>query len=150
MHSLCRYKECNQLTTLKLSFLVAISLEAAQQQEGAHELQQQAINIRERQTLPIYRRELGEHHPFTATILDSLSENYHALGDLKSAKRYAREGLQIRQEVLKDHMDTAKSLFDVAMVYKAMEEFPEAKNHLEKCEAMQRKVLDDNIIDLER
>ena len=133
-----------------MSFLVAISLEAAHQQEGAHELLQQAINIRETQTLPIYRRELGEHHPFTATILDSLSVNYHALGDLDRAKKYSLEALQIRQEALKDHMDTAKSLFDLAMVYKAMKEFLEAKMHLEKCEAIQRKVLDDNIDDLKR
>ena len=133
-------------------FLVAISLEAAHahNQKGSHELLQEAIDIRERQTLPIYRRELGEHHPFTATILDSLSVNYHALGDLDRAKWYSKEALRIRQELLEDHMDTAKSLFDLAMVYKAMKEFLEAKKHLETCEAMQRKLLDDNAPDLER
>ena len=131
-------------------FLVAISLEAAHQQERAHGLLQEAIDTRERKTLPIYRRELGEHHPFTATILDSLSVNYHALGDLDRAKRHSEEALRIRQEVLEDHMDTAKSLFDLAMVYKAMKEFLEAKKHLEKCEAMQMKLLDDNDTDLER
>ena len=129
---------------------MAISLEAAHQQDGARELLQEAIDIRESETLSIYRRELGEHHPFTATILDSLSVNYHALGDLDRAKRYSEEALQIRLEVLKDHMDTAKSLFDLAMVYKALEKSLEAKKHLEKCEAMQRKLLDDNAPDLER
>ena len=129
---------------------MAISLEAAHQQEGAHELLHKAIEIREKRTLPIYRRELGDHHPFTATILDSLSSNYHALGDFHNAKRYAEEGLQIRHEVLKDHMDTAKSLYDLAMVYKSMKEFTEAKKYLETCEVMQKKVLDNNPIDLER
>ena len=129
---------------------MAISLEAVHQQEGARDLLQQAIDISENKTLPIYRRKLGEHHPFTATILDSLSENYHALGHLDNAKRYAEEGLQIRQKVLKDHVDTAKSLFDLAMVYKTMREFTEARKYLQKCEAMQRKLLDDNHRDLER
>ena len=129
---------------------MAISLEAAHKQEGAHELLQKAIEIREKQTLPIYRRELGDHHPFTATILDSLSSNYCALGDFHNAKRCAEEGFQIRDEVLKDHMDTAKSLYVLAMVHKALEEFTEAKKCLESCHAMQKKVLDDNLIDLER
>ena len=102
---------------------MAISLEAAHKQEGAHELLQKAIEIREKQTLPIYRRELGDHHPFTATILDSLFSNYCALGDFHNAKRCAEEGFQIRDEVLKDHMDTAKSLYVLAMVHQALEEF---------------------------
>ena len=127
---------------------MAISLEA-KQQEGAHALLQEAIEKREKETLPIYRRELGGH-PFTATILDSLSVNYHDLGDLVSAKKYAEEALQIRQKVLKDHTDTAKSLFDLAMVYKSMKEFTEAMKHLKKCEAMQKKLLEDYNDDLER
>ena len=128
---------------------MAISLEAKQQQEGAHALLQEAIEKREKETLPIYRRELGGH-PFTATILDSLSVNYHDLGDLVSAKKYAEEALQIRQKVLKDHTETAKSLFDLAMVYKSMKEFTEAMKHLKKCEAMQKKLLEDYNDDLER
>ena len=128
---------------------MAISLQAKQQQEGAHELLKEAIDIREKQTLPIYRRELGGH-PFTATILDSLSVNYHDLGDLVSAKRYAKAALLIWQEVLEDHTDTAKSLFDLAMVYKSMEEFTEAKKYLEKCETMQKKLLENDNSDLER
>ena len=133
-----------------MSFLVAITLEAKQQQEGAHELLQQAIDIREKQTLPIYRRELGGHHPFTATILDSVSVNYHDMGDLDSAKRHAEEALQIRQEVLADHMDTAKSLFGLAMVYKSMKEFTKAKKLLEECEAMQEKLLENDNSDLKK
>ena len=129
---------------------MAISLQAKQQQEGAHKLLKEAIDIREKQTLPIYRRELGGHHPFTTTILDSVSVNYHDLGDLVSAKRYAEEALLIRQEVLADHTDTAKSLFDLAMVYKSMKEFTKAKKLLEKCEAMQKKLLENDNSDLEK
>ena len=129
---------------------MAISLQAKQQQEGAHELLKEAIDIREKQTLPIYRQELGGRHPFTATILDSVSVNYHELGNLVSAKRYAEEALLIRQEVLEDHTETAKSLFDLAIVYKSMKEFTEAKKYLEKCETMQKKLLENDNSDLER
>ena len=128
---------------------MAISLEAKQQQEGAHALLKEAIEKRKKETLPIYMRELGGH-PFTATILNSLSVNYHDLGDLVSAKKYAEKALKIRKKVLEDHTDTAKSLFDLAMVYKSMKEFTEAKKHLEKCEAMQKKLLEDYNDDLER
>ena len=140
----------DKLTRPQFPFLVALSLEAAQQQEGAHEVLRQAIKIREDQTLPMYRRKLGERHPFTATILDSLSNNYHAFGDLDNAKRYSEAALEIRRELLKDHMDTAKSLFDLGMVLKKRKELEAAKANLKQCEAMQMKVLADNVVDLER
>ena len=129
---------------------MVLSLGAAHQQEGAHELLREAINIRENKTLSIYQRELGMRHPFTATILNSLSNNYYALHDLENAKRYAEDALKIRLELLREHIDTAKSLFDLAMVHKEKGEFKEAKAYLEECEAMQIKVLDDNMKDLER
>jgi len=129
---------------------VVLSLEAAHQQEGAHERLREAINIRKNKTLSIYKRELGVRHPFTATILNSLSNNYYALHDLDNAKRYAEKALKIRLEMLKEHIDTAKSLFDLAMVHKEKGEFKETKAYLEQCEAMQMKVLDDNMKDLER
>ena len=109
----------------------------------------QAIKIREEQTLPIYRERLGDH-PFTATILNNLSNNFHALGESESAKQYSQKALKIRRELLKDHKDTAKSLFDLGMVLKERKEFKEAKANLEQCMDMQVKVLEDNITYLER
>ena len=114
--------------------------------KGNHE---QAIKVREKKTLPIYRRTLGKH-PFTATILNSLSNNYFALGKYNTAERYSEEALKIRLELLKDHRDTAKSLFDLAMVHKMKEEFEAAKNCLERCEAMQKKILDEENNNLTR
>ena len=107
--------------------------------EGNHE---QAIKVREERTLPIYKETLDKH-PFMATILNSLSNNYYALGNYKAAERYSKKALKIRRELLKDHRDTAKSLFDLAMVHKMKEEFKLAKDCLEKCEAMQKKILDE-------
>ncbi len=118
----------------------------AQSLGGEH---RQAIPIREKQPLPIYRKQLADH-PFTATILNNLSNNCYALGEYDSAKQYSEEALKIRLELLKDHRDTAKSLFDLGMVHKKKREFEEARDYLEKSEAMQKKVLDDNISDLER
>ena len=43
--------------------LVALSL------EGNHE---EAINVREKETIEIYRKHLGDRHPFTATILNNV------------------------------------------------------------------------------
>ncbi|KAJ7384484.1 hypothetical protein OS493_021113 [Desmophyllum pertusum] len=119
---------------------VALSL------EGDH---QQAINIREQQTLPIYREHLGDH-PFRATILNNLSNNFYALGEYDNAKQYSEAALKIRLELLKDHYDTAKSLFDLGMVHKKKEEFEEAKVNLEKCVDMQMKVLDVDCNDIKR
>ena len=107
--------------------------------KGNHE---QAIKVREEQTLPIYEKTLGDH-PFTATILNSLSNNYYALGKYNVAEQYSKKALKIRLELLKDHRDTAKSLFDLAMVHKMKEEFKPAEEYLERCEAMQKKILDE-------
>ena len=107
--------------------------------EGNHE---QAIYVRKRKTLPIYKRTLGDH-PFTATILNNLSNNYYALRKYNDAERYSKEALEIRLELLNDHRDTAKSFFDLAMVHKMKEEFGPAKDCLERCEAIQKKILDE-------
>jgi len=119
---------------------VALSL------EGNH---REAIAVRERQTLPIYREQLGDH-PFTATILNNLSNNYYALRQYDSAKQYSDKALKMRLELLKDHRDTAKSLFDLGMVHKERGELHKAKECLERSQTMQERVLDDNITDLQR
>ena len=122
--------------------LVALSL------EGNHE---EAIKVREGETLEIYRKHLGDRHPFTATILNNLSNNYSALGEYDIAKQYSEEALKIRRELLKDHYDTAKSLFDLGMVHKNREEFKDAKAYLRECESMQRFLDDPTMIsELER
>ena len=77
-------------------FCLALSL------EGNHE---DAIKVREGETLEIYRKHLGDRHPFTATILNNLSNNYSALGEgreeFKDAKAYLRE-CESMQRVLDD------------------------------------------------
>ena len=118
-------------------------------QETAIELLQQAVFWRTRETLEIYRVKLGDH-PFTATILNNLSKNYRSLGMFEDAKKCSEEGLKIRREFLGEHLETALSLYEVALVLKETNELKASKNNLEQCLAMQEKVLDEKNKDLER
>ena len=118
-------------------------------QETAIELLQQAVFWRTRETLEIYRVKLGDH-PFTATILNNLSKNYRSLGMFEDAKKCSEEGLKIRREFLGEHLETALSLYEVALVLKESNELKASKNNLEQCLAMQEKVLDEKNKDLER
>ena len=131
--------------------LVVLSLEAAHQQEreGANALFREAVKFRRCETLPIYREKLGDH-PFTATILNNLSKNYRALEEFEDAKKCSEEALKIRRVFLREHTETALSLFEVAMVLKETNELQAAKTNLELCLAVQEKVLDEKHKDLEK
>ena len=134
--------------------LVVLSLESAhyqrqRRQERANALLQKAVECRTRETLQIYRAKLGDH-PFTATILNNLSKNYRSLGMFEDAKKCSEEGLKIRREFLGEHLETALSLYEVALVLKESNELQAAKTNLQQCLAMQEKVLDEKNKDLER
>ncbi|KAK2548685.1 hypothetical protein P5673_031031 [Acropora cervicornis] len=106
----------------------------------------EAVNIRKNQVMPIYRERL-EDHPFTATILNNMSNNHRDLGEYETAEEYAEEALRIRLELLADHRDTTKSLFDLGMALKANKKFREARYFLEQCKTMQEKVVNDNALE---
>ncbi|XP_067056373.1 uncharacterized protein [Acropora muricata] len=103
---------------------------------------QEAVDIRKNKVMEIYRERL-DHHPFTATILNHLSNDHRDLKQFEAAEQYAKEALDIRRELLADHRDTIKSLFDLGMALKANKKFTEAKDLLEQCKAMQEKVVND-------
>ena len=134
--------------------VVVLFLEAAyhqkqHQQERANELFREAVKFRTQETLPIYREKLGDH-PFTATILNNLSKNYRALEEFEYAKKCSEEALKIRRVFLREHTETALSLFEVAMVLKETKKLQAAKTKFEQCLSMQKKVLDEKHKDLER
>ena len=104
------------------------------------------MNIRKNQVMPIYRERLGDH-PFTATILNNMSNNHRDLGEFKAAEEYAKEALDIRRELLAEHRDTVKSLFDLGMALKVNGKFREAKDFLEQCKNMQEKVVNDKTLE---
>ena len=141
-------------TVIFSCFLVVLSLEAAHlqkqdQQERANAIFRKAVEVRTLETLPRYRGKLGDH-PFTATILNYLSKNYRALEEFEDAKKCSEEALKIRRDFLREHMETALSLFEVAMVLKETNKLQVAKTYFEECLAMQKKVLDEKHKDLER
>ena len=105
----------------------------------------EAVNIRKDQVMLIYRERLGKH-PFTATILNNLSNNYRDMGEFDHAENYAREALDIRLELLADHRDTIKSLFDLGVALKENGKLREAKGFLELCKTMQEKVESDEAL----
>ena len=80
------------------------------------ERHEEAIETRQR-ALAIYQRVLGDH-PFTATILNYIGNNYYALREYPQAIAHISQALEIRQIFLGNHLDTAKSLFDLGIVYK--------------------------------
>ncbi|XP_074633020.1 uncharacterized protein LOC141891883 [Acropora palmata] len=106
----------------------------------------EAVNIRRNQVMPIYRERLGDH-PFTATILNNMSNNHRDLGEFRAAEQYAKQALDIRRKLLADHRDTIKSLFDLGMALKANRKFKEARDFLEECKAMQEKVVNDETLE---
>ena len=118
-------------------FLVALSF------ENRH---QEAVDIRKDKVMPIYRERL-DYHPFTATILNHLSNDHRDLKQFETAEEYAKEALRIRRELLADHRDTTKSLFDLGVALKANKKFREAKDLLEQCKTMQEKVVNNCTIE---
>ena len=105
----------------------------------------EAVNIRKNQVMPIYRERLGDH-PFTATILNNLSNNFRDMGEFEAAEEYAKQALHIRLELLADHRDTIKSLFDLGVALKENGKLREAKGFLELCKPMQQKVETDKAL----
>ncbi|XP_044172403.1 LOW QUALITY PROTEIN: uncharacterized protein LOC114958651 [Acropora millepora] len=103
----------------------------------------EAVNIRKNQVMPIYTERLGDH-PFTATILNNLSNNYRDMEEFAAAEEYSEQALRIRCKLLADHRDTAKSLYDFGVALKANKKFTEAKDVLEQCKTMQEKVVNDS------
>ena len=135
-----RHQTFRGLTFRSFLFVVAPSLE---------EDLRRAIKIREEKTLQSYTEKLGEH-PFTATIYNNISNNFCALSEFDQAKPYSNHALKMRCKLLNDHMDTAKSLFDLGMVHKEKGDFQQAITYLEQSKNMQEKVLEDNLKYLQR
>ena len=84
-----------------------------------HEL---AIQTRLSYVLPVYEENLGAH-PFTATTLSWIGNSYYALGDYSNAIKYSSASMLIRRQLLGQHQETAKSLYDVGVAYSAKQDY---------------------------
>ena len=81
-----------------------------------------AIQTRLSHVLPVYEENLGAH-PFTATTLSWIGNSYHALGDYDNAIRYSSRSMLIRRQLLGQHQETAKSLYDLGVAFIAKGDF---------------------------
>ncbi|XP_015770917.1 PREDICTED: uncharacterized protein LOC107349308 isoform X2 [Acropora digitifera] len=107
---------------------------------------QKAIDVWEKKTLPVYKKQLGEH-PWTASILHFIARSYMALAKTKvdGAVNNCREALALRKKLLGFHQDTARShiLLSDALV-EPQNDFESALKELEKAFEIQKEVLGEN------
>ena len=82
--------------------------------------------------------------PPSSTICPIIIATWENLRPLRSTLKKA---LDIRRELLADHRDTIKSLFDLGVALKANKKFREAKHLLEECKTMHEKVVDDTTLE---
>jgi len=67
------------------------------------------------EALEIWRKVLGEEHPWYATNLNNLAVLYQHMGEFAESARLHRQALTVRRKVLGDqHPDTAQSLSNLA------------------------------------
>ncbi|KAM7451179.1 hypothetical protein ABFA07_001239 [Porites harrisoni] len=95
----------------------------------------QAIDIWKTETLPVYKDVLGDH-PWTASILRYIAGSYRCLAKSESvdsgmadqAVKYSREALELRNKLLGEHHDTARSHVDLSdsLIIKAIKQLEEA------------------------
>ncbi|XP_068705615.1 uncharacterized protein [Montipora foliosa] len=107
---------------------------------------QKAIDIWEKETLPIYRDQLGEH-PWTATILHFIALSCKALAkrNVDGAVENIRNSLELRKKLLGFHPDTARShvlLSDVLV--EVQNDCKSALKELEQALEIQKEVLGEN------
>ena len=81
-----------------------------------------AIETRRLFVLPDYETILGDH-PFVATMLSWIANSYQALGDYDNAIKFTRRALEIRERLLGDHQETARSLYDLGVALSAKEDY---------------------------
>ena len=108
----------------------------------------QAIHIWKKETLLVYKGELGDH-PWTASILGYIAGSYRCLAKSESAdsgiadqaEMYSREALELRIKLLREHQDTARSHVDLSDVLIIKKDFKSALNQLQKAIKIQKDVL---------
>lgn len=82
----------------------------------------EAIHTRTQFVLPVYESLLGDH-PFVATTLSWISFSYQALGDYDNATKFTQRALEIREQLLGPHKETARSFYDLGVALSAKQEY---------------------------
>ena len=77
--------------------------------------------------LEIYRTYLGHDHPFTATLLNCVGNDYQSLGKIDTAEARFREALDTRRKYLgENHQETARSYHDLGKCLAKKKKYEEA------------------------
>ena len=81
-----------------------------------------AIQTRTHFVLPAYESILGDH-PFVATTLSWIAFSYQALGYYDNAIEFTQRALGIRQQLLGDHKETARSFYDLGVALSEKQDY---------------------------
>ena len=81
-----------------------------------------AIETRRHFVLPDYESILGDH-PFVATTLSWIANSYHALEDYDNAIDASQRALEIRERLLGNHQETARSLYDLGVALSSKKDY---------------------------
>ena len=116
------HERSNKLFHVNIYFLVSSA--AVLSYKGYHD---EARQTREDHVLNIYRTHLGDNHPFTATLLNCVGNDYQSLGEIDTAEALFREALDTRRTYLgENHQETARSYHDLGKCLAKKKEYQEA------------------------
>jgi len=94
------------------------------------------------QALALWRKLLGEEHPYLVTSLNNLALLYHSQGRYSEAEILYTQALALRRKLLgEEHPDVATSLNNLASLYKSQGRYSEAETLYTQALALRRKLL---------
>ncbi len=97
------------------------------------------------QSLEIYKQELGENHPDTASSYNNLGGVYASQGKYKEAKSFYKKGLEISEKILgENHPDIVISYNNLGGVYASQGKYKEAESLYKKGLEIREKILGEN------
>ena len=109
-----------------------------------------ALEIWQTKTLPVYIEQLGNVHPWTATIIQHIASMYLELARKDPAQyaalaeTYTQQALESRRELLRVHQDTARSHIRLSEVLCIQGKSEMALKELEEALDIQNDVLGRN------
>ncbi|CCQ69689.1 Kinesin light chain [Crocosphaera watsonii WH 0402] len=99
------------------------------------------------QALAIYKEQLGENHPSTATSLNNLAALYYVQGKYTEAEPLYQQALAITKEQLgENHPSTATILNNLATSFWGQNNIPQTINYLSQGTDIEENLLQQNLI----
>ena len=111
---------------------------------------EKALEIWQTKTLPVYLEQLGNAHPWTASIIQHIASTYLQLARedpaqyAALAETYTRQALEFRRKSLGEHQDTARSHIWLSEALRMQGKFEMALKELEEALNIQNDVLGRN------